>query len=231
MVVDQYWLGTSKSRPDRAPPRVAVNGCIQELKGRLLMARANTTTGAIAFTAARSQDGLADVAIRRSITERTPADGPDQRIFATRSRQNSPSIRSWTRRTSLSRTSSAWHRSTHGAELPAVPGGSRRGAARRRRGQRTQPHGGGTAAGGLPGQRHADHHREQRARGTPRCRTVSRPVTVLIQDTLDRYALVPDDSDVVVNTSGTTVASLMRSAMTGRTRPCSATGLSIAICL
>ena len=35
MVVDQYWLGTSKSQPDRAPPRVAVNGYIQELKGRL----------------------------------------------------------------------------------------------------------------------------------------------------------------------------------------------------
>lgn len=30
-------------------------------------------------------------------------------------------------------------------------------------------------------------------------------VTVLVQDGLDRYALVPDNSDVVVNTSGTTV--------------------------
>jgi hypothetical protein len=46
-------------------------GASQELKGRPLIARANTTTGAIAFTAARSRDGLADKAIRRSITERT----------------------------------------------------------------------------------------------------------------------------------------------------------------
>ena len=30
-------------------------------------------------------------------------------------------------------------------------------------------------------------------------------VTVLVQDALDRYALIPDDSDVVVDTSGNTV--------------------------
>ena len=30
-------------------------------------------------------------------------------------------------------------------------------------------------------------------------------VTVLVQDALDRYALIPDDSDVVVDTNGNTV--------------------------
>ena len=30
-------------------------------------------------------------------------------------------------------------------------------------------------------------------------------VTLLVQDALDRYALIPDDSDVVVDTNGNTV--------------------------
>ena len=73
VVVDLDRLGTSKGRPDRAPPRVAVNRCMPELKGRPVITRANTTTGAIAFTAARSRDGLSDEAIHRSIKERTLA--------------------------------------------------------------------------------------------------------------------------------------------------------------